>query len=87
MDVLSRVSHSTLFSHSRHCSVHSYRHVREAGLPRYSLVAFASVYLFYCYPDRQRPRISQLLVLPHYQRRGHGGKPHPLSVMMIFVWS
>jgi histone acetyltransferase 1 len=51
-----------------------YRHVREAGLPRYSLVAFASVYLFYCYPDRQRPRISQLLVLPHYQRRGHGAE-------------
>jgi histone acetyltransferase 1 len=51
-----------------------YRHVRECGVSQYSLVAFASVYMFYCYPDRQRPRISQMLVLPQYQRIGHGAE-------------
>lgn len=52
-----------------------YMSVRDVtGTTQYSLVAFASVYMFYYYPDKQRPRISQMLVLPHYQRQGHGGR-------------
>ncbi|KAJ2739172.1 histone acetyltransferase 1 [Coemansia sp. Cherry 401B] len=38
----------------------------------YSLVGFCTMYQFYCWPDRRRPRISQFLVLPPFQAQGHG---------------
>lgn len=50
-----------------------YRQVKDTrGLSHYYLVGFSTVYLFYHYPDRQRPRISQFIILPHHQRQGHG---------------
>jgi len=38
----------------------------------YRFIGFSSVYDFYCYPDKIRRRISQLLILPPYQKSGHG---------------
>eukprot|EP00049_Salpingoeca_infusionum_P012374 m.226201 g.226201 ORF g.226201 m.226201 type:complete len:476 (-) comp15165_c0_seq2:497-1924(-) len=38
----------------------------------YSLLGFVSIYLYYAYPENVRPRISQVIVLPPYQRQGHG---------------
>lgn len=35
-------------------------------------IGFITVYLYYAYPDKKRPRISQVLILPPYQRKGHG---------------
>uniref|UniRef100_H2ZHA7 Histone acetyltransferase type B catalytic subunit n=1 Tax=Ciona savignyi TaxID=51511 RepID=H2ZHA7_CIOSA len=37
----------------------------------YSFVGYSTCYRFYAYPDKIRPRISQVLVLPPYQRQGH----------------
>lgn len=39
-----------------------------------SPVGFCSVYKFYAYPEKIRPRISQFFVLPTHQRRGLGTK-------------
>lgn len=39
---------------------------------RYATVGYMTVYHFYAYPDRKRPRVSQVLVLPPFQRSGHG---------------
>lgn len=36
----------------------------------YGVVAFSTVYEYYAYPSHIRPRISQLLVLPPFQKRG-----------------
>ena len=33
-----------------------------------------TVYHYYAYPDKFRPRISQMLILPPFQRHGHGVK-------------
>ncbi|EGD75663.1 hypothetical protein PTSG_07782 [Salpingoeca rosetta] len=38
----------------------------------YSLLGFSTVYRYYVFPDKIRPRISQHLVLPPHQRRGYG---------------
>lgn len=37
-----------------------------------ALVGYATLYTFLAYPDRRRLRVSQVLVLPPHQRRGHG---------------
>ncbi|KAJ1954041.1 histone acetyltransferase 1 [Dispira parvispora] len=39
---------------------------------KYSIVGFTTVYNFFCYPDRVRPRISQFLILPPFAGQGHG---------------
>ncbi|KAK3027104.1 hypothetical protein RJ639_042398 [Escallonia herrerae] len=36
------------------------------------LLGFAAVYRFYRYPESSRLRLSQILVLPPYQRKGYG---------------
>ena len=41
---------------------------------RYKSIGFLSCYNYYCYPDKKRPRISQVLVLPPYQKCGHGAR-------------
>ncbi len=33
---------------------------------------FCTVFNFFCYPDRVRMRVSQVLVLPPFQRQGIG---------------
>ncbi|TPX64464.1 hypothetical protein SpCBS45565_g05839 [Spizellomyces sp. 'palustris'] len=38
----------------------------------YSIVGYATYYPFFHYPDRLRVRISQFIILPPYQARGHG---------------
>lgn len=39
---------------------------------RYHFVGYCTVYRYYAYPDKLRPRISQFLILPPFQRLGLG---------------
>lgn len=39
---------------------------------RYYFVGYSSVYRYYAYPDRTRPRVSQMLLLPPYRKNGIG---------------
>lgn len=39
---------------------------------RYYFAGYASVYRYYAYPDRTRPRVSQMLILPSYRRNRLG---------------
>lgn len=38
----------------------------------YAIAGYATVYQYYAYPKNIRPRISQMLVLPPFQRQGIG---------------
>lgn len=40
----------------------------------YATVGYSTVYLYYAYPEHIRPRISQMLVLPPFQKLGIGSK-------------
>lgn len=40
--------------------------------PEYSIVGYMTVYHYFSYPTNFRPRISQMLVLPPHQKKGHG---------------
>jgi len=40
--------------------------------PQYSIMGYMTVYHYFSYPDKIRPRISQMLILPPYQKKGHG---------------
>uniref|UniRef100_A0A8C4Q9X8 Histone acetyltransferase type B catalytic subunit n=1 Tax=Eptatretus burgeri TaxID=7764 RepID=A0A8C4Q9X8_EPTBU len=42
------------------------------GVPHYAIVGYMTVYNYYAYPDKIRPRISQMLVLPPFQGQTHG---------------
>jgi len=44
------------------------------GEDRYAICAYATVYLYYAYPNKTRPRISQFLTLPSFQRLGIGAE-------------
>ncbi|KAJ2900709.1 histone acetyltransferase 1 [Coemansia aciculifera] len=44
------------------------------GVTSFTLVGFCTMYQFYNWPDRRRPRISQFLVLPPFQGQGHGSE-------------
>nr|CAG4650171.1 EOG090X06NC [Sida crystallina] len=44
------------------------------GGHRYAICGYATVYLYYAYPNKTRPRISQFLILPTFQRMGLGSK-------------
>ncbi|XP_069680649.1 histone acetyltransferase type B catalytic subunit [Periplaneta americana] len=44
------------------------------GNIRYAMAGYATVYEYYAYPDNIRPRISQMLVLPPFQRIGLGAQ-------------
>lgn len=39
---------------------------------RYYFAGYATVYRYYAYPDKTRPRVSQFLILPQYRRNGLG---------------
>ncbi|XP_054262590.1 histone acetyltransferase type B catalytic subunit [Macrosteles quadrilineatus] len=43
-----------------------------SGSLSYAVVGYSTVYEYYAYPDRVRPRVSQMLVLPPFQRQGLG---------------
>lgn len=45
-----------------------------SGDIRYASVGYTTVYLYYSYPENIRPRISQMIVLPPFQRLGVGSK-------------
>lgn len=47
---------------------------KEAGNTLYSIVGYMTVYQYYAYPDKIRPRISQMLILPPFQKQGHGAQ-------------
>ncbi|KAJ7722299.1 histone acetyltransferase type B catalytic subunit [Mycena maculata] len=40
----------------------------------YHFVGYSSLYPFYCFPERVRLRLSQFVILPPYQRFGHGSE-------------
>ncbi|XP_054751731.2 histone acetyltransferase type B catalytic subunit-like isoform X1 [Lytechinus pictus] len=44
------------------------------GTKRYTTAGYSTVYRYYAYPDKIRPRISQALILPPFQRQGHGAR-------------
>ncbi|KAJ7460936.1 histone acetyltransferase type B catalytic subunit [Mycena galericulata] len=40
----------------------------------YHFVGYSSLYPFYCFPEKVRLRLSQFVILPPYQRYGHGSE-------------
>ncbi|PVD37263.1 hypothetical protein C0Q70_04260 [Pomacea canaliculata] len=46
----------------------------QDGECRYATAGYMTVYNYYAYPEKIRPRISQFLVLPPFQRQGHGAQ-------------
>lgn len=50
------------------------RFVNADGETRYASVGDATVYQYFHYPDKMRPRIAQFLILPPFQRKGIGCK-------------
>lgn len=40
----------------------------------YATIGYTTVYLYYAYPENRRPRISQMLILPPFQRMGIGAE-------------
>uniref|UniRef100_A0A673M446 Histone acetyltransferase type B catalytic subunit n=1 Tax=Sinocyclocheilus rhinocerous TaxID=307959 RepID=A0A673M446_9TELE len=44
------------------------------GETLYATVGYMTVYNYYVYPDKTRPRVSQMLVLPPFQGEGHGAQ-------------
>ncbi|ORY53029.1 acyl-CoA N-acyltransferase [Rhizoclosmatium globosum] len=38
----------------------------------YAIVGFSTAYAFWSFPDRKRMRISQFIIMPPYQKKGHG---------------
>lgn len=46
----------------------------RVGNSCYAVAGYCTVYEYYAYPDRKRPRVSQMLVLPPFQRRGLGAR-------------
>ncbi|OZC11707.1 hypothetical protein X798_01570 [Onchocerca flexuosa] len=47
---------------------------KSNGVSRVALAGYASLVRFYNYPDKIRPRIAQILLLPHYHGVGIGAK-------------
>lgn len=46
----------------------------ETNHTRYAIIGYVTVYPFYAYPDSTRLRVSQFVILPPYQKHGHGSK-------------
>ncbi|XP_064615849.1 histone acetyltransferase type B catalytic subunit-like isoform X2 [Liolophura sinensis] len=44
------------------------------GNPMYAVAGYMTVYEYYAYPAKIRPRISQVLILPPFQRQSHGAE-------------
>uniref|UniRef100_A0AAZ3SGX6 Histone acetyltransferase type B catalytic subunit n=1 Tax=Oncorhynchus tshawytscha TaxID=74940 RepID=A0AAZ3SGX6_ONCTS len=40
----------------------------------FATVGYMTVYNYYVYPDKTRPRVSQMLILPPFQGEGHGAQ-------------
>lgn len=50
------------------------KYTNSEGKTMYATVGYTTIYLYYAYPANIRPRISQMLVLPPYQKLGIGTK-------------
>ena len=50
------------------------RYVSAEGETRYAIAGYTTVYEYYAYPCNVRPRISQMLVLPPFQKLGLGAE-------------
>lgn len=50
------------------------KYTNSEGKTMYATVGYTTVYLYYAYPENIRPRISQMLVLPPFQKLGIGSK-------------
>jgi len=46
----------------------------DGNTPRYAFAGYLTAYRYFAYPENQRPRISQTLILPPFQRQGLGAK-------------
>lgn len=56
-------------------SLYSYeKYTNSEGKTLYATVGYTTIYLYYAYPEHIRPRISQMLVLPPFQKLGIGSK-------------
>jgi GNAT superfamily N-acetyltransferase len=51
-----------------------YEKYARDGNTYYAIAGYATVYEYYAYPNNIRPRISQMLVLPPFQRIGLGAQ-------------
>lgn len=47
---------------------------KENGNNMYAIAGYMTVYNYYAYPERIRPRISQVMILPPFQKQGHGAQ-------------
>ncbi|ESO94305.1 hypothetical protein LOTGIDRAFT_232538 [Lottia gigantea] len=47
---------------------------RNNGETMYAIAGYMTIYNYYAYPNKTRPRISQVLILPPFQRQGHGAE-------------
>ncbi|XP_061736024.1 histone acetyltransferase type B catalytic subunit isoform X1 [Nerophis ophidion] len=45
---------------------------KKDGETLYATIGYMTVYNYYVYPDKTRPRVSQMLILPPFQGEGHG---------------
>lgn len=52
----------------------------------YATVGYSTIYLYYAYPEHIRPRISQMLVLPPFQKMGIGSKMIEVSERVCFLY-
>lgn len=48
------------------------RRLSNPDVVTYHFVGYSSLYQFYCFPEKIRLRLSQFVILPPYQRQGHG---------------
>ncbi|RKP09791.1 acyl-CoA N-acyltransferase [Thamnocephalis sphaerospora] len=51
-----------------------YEKTTREGRTQYRFIGVCTMYHFFCYPDHERVRISQFLILPPYQGQGHGSR-------------
>ncbi len=56
----------------------------NSGGQRYAFAGYTTVYQYYAYPTHVRPRISQMLVLPPFQKQGLGAKM--LDAVQAHYW-
>lgn len=68
-----------------YCSYEKY--VNSEGKTMYATVGYTTVFLYYAYPQHIRPRISQMLVLPPFQKLGIGSKMIQVSATVETVES
>ncbi|KAI8319899.1 acyl-CoA N-acyltransferase [Martensiomyces pterosporus] len=55
------------------------------GITSYTLVGYCTMYQFFHWPDRKRPRISQFLILPPFQGQGHGSDLYRYIYHMVLT--